>query len=209
MNEFAVLRVVALEKIGAFLNWNNEEKDLLLPYNEQNLKLEIGDEVLVYVYEDAQGRPISTMKFDKFLSPNTEELKIEQKVDLLVYAETDLGYKALINKKFSGILYKNEVFKKLKYLEEIPGYVKKIRDDKKVDLILQPFGNKGADDLGLRIIELLEDNNGFLAITDKTDPEVIYKMFQVSKKKFKIALGGIYKRRLVRVDDTGIHLVKP
>lgn len=209
MNETAVLRVVALEKVGAFLNFNNEEKDLFLPYSEQTKELEIGEEVLVFIYEDQQGRPISSMKIDKFLkASDTSELKLEQKVDLIIYDKTELGYKALINKKFIGILYKNEVFKPLQYLEQCVGYVKKIREDKKVDLILQPFGNKGADDLGLRIIEALEDNNGFLAITDKTEPEAIYKIFQVSKKKFKMALGGIYKKRLVTIDDKGIHLVK-
>lgn len=209
MNEIAVLRVVALEKVGAFLNFNNEEKDLFLPYSEQTKELEIGEEVMVFIYEDQQSRPISSMKIDKFLkAADTSELKLEQKVDLIIYDKTDLGYKALINKKFIGILYNNEVFKPLRYLEECAGYVKKIRDDKKVDLILQPFGNKGAGDLGLRIIEALEDNNGFLAITDKTEPEAIYKIFQVSKKKFKMALGGIYKKRLVTIDDKGIHLVK-
>ena len=209
MNEIAVLRVVALEKVGAFLNFNNEEKDLFLPYGEQTKDLEIGEEVMVFIYEDQQARPISSMKIDKFLkAADTSELKLEQKVDLIIYDKTELGYKALINKKFIGILYNNEVFKPLQYLETCVGYVKKIRDDKKVDLILQPFGNKGADDLGLRIIEALEDNNGFLAITDKTEPEAIYKIFQVSKKKFKMALGGIYKKRLVTIDDKGIHLVK-
>ena len=209
MNEIAILRVVALEKVGAFLNFNNEEKDLFLPYNEQTKDLEIGEEVLVFIYEDQQGRPISSMKIDKFLKGDTAtELKIEQKVDLIIYDKTELGYKALINKKFIGVLYNNEVFKPLHYLENCVGYVKKIRDDKKVDLILQPFGNKGADDLGLKILELLEDNNGFLAITDKTEPEAIYKLFQVSKKKFKIALGGIYKKRLITIDDKGIHLNK-
>ena len=209
MNEFAILRVVDIQRIGAFLN-QNQEKDLLLPNSEQTRSLNVGDEVLVYIHEDKQNRPVATMRFDRFLANNTDavqELKVEQKVNLIIYSETDLGYKALIDKKFTGVLYKNEVFKKLRYLEEIVGYIKKIREDKKIDLILQPFGSKGADNLGLRILEALEDNNGHLNITDKTDPEVIYKMFQVSKKKFKMALGGIYKKRLVKIDETGIHLL--
>ena len=209
MNEIAVLRVVALERVGAFLNFNNEEKDLFLPYTEQTKDLEIGEEVLVFIYEDQQARPISSMKIEKFLKHDpTTELKLEQKVDLIIFDKTDLGYKALINKKFIGVLYNNEVFKPMHYLETCAAYVKKIRDDKKIDLILQPFGNKGADDLGLRILEALEDNNGSLAITDKTEPDAIYKIFQVSKKKFKMALGGIYKKRLITIDEKGIHLVK-
>jgi predicted RNA-binding protein (virulence factor B family) len=209
MNEFAILRVVDILPIGAFLN-QNQEKDLLLPTSEQTRKLQIGDEVLVYVFEDKQNRPVATMRFDRYLANNTDGiqlLKVEQKVNLIIYAETDLGYKALIDQKFTGVLYKNEVFKKLNYLEETVGYIKKIREDKKIDLILQPFGNKGADDLGLRILEALEDHNGQLNITDKTNPDVIYKMFQVSKKKFKIALGGLYKKKLIKIDENGIQLV--
>jgi predicted RNA-binding protein (virulence factor B family) len=203
--EFRKLKVVSLESIGAFLD-QGQEKDLFLPTNEQTHHLRRGDEVIVAVYEDRQGRPCSSMRLEKFASPDVSDLKVEQKVDLIIYFETDLGYKALINKKQSGVLYKNEVFRPLHYGEEVQGYIRKIRDDKKIDLILQAFGNKGSDDIAVRIIELLEDNNGFLAITDKTDPEAIYKMFGVSKKKFKMALGSIYKKKLVTIGDDGIRL---
>lgn len=205
-SNFAILRVVAIEKIGAFLSWQ-PDKDLYLPFSEQTKKIEVGEEVVVAIYQDKQERPCSSMRLDKFASNDTADLKLEQKVELIVFAETDLGYKALINKKQTGVIYKNEVFQQLHYGQEITGYICKIREDGKIDLILQPFGNKGADDLGLRIIEALEDNNGYLEITDKTNPEVIYQMFGVSKKKFKIALGGIYRKKLVSIEEKGIRLV--
>lgn len=204
---FSKFRVASIQSIGAFLD-QGQEKELFLPLNEQTHPVEIDDEVIVAVYEDRQGRPCSSMRLEKFASQDVDDLKVEQKVDLIVYAETELGYKALINKKQSGVVYKNEVFKELHYGEEMTGYISKIRDDKKIDLLLQAFGNKGSDDIAVRIIELLEDNNGFLEITDKTDPDVIYKMFGVSKKKFKMALGSVYKRKLITIEEKGIRLKK-
>ncbi|AGH95969.1 CvfB family protein [Pseudobdellovibrio exovorus] len=216
---FAILRVVSLENIGAFLNgdaWRSyssahsqpEDKDLFLPFAEQTQRLQIGQEVLVYIYSDNQGRPTASMRIEKFTAQDgTQVYKVEQKVDLIVFAETDLGYKALINNTHFGLLYKNEVFRPLHYLDEISGFIRKVREDGKIDLILQAAGNKGAEELGLMIIQTLEDNNGFLPLTEKTPPEEIYRLFGVSKKKYKMALGFIYKKRLVRIEDDGLHLI--
>lgn len=205
--QFAKMRVSSIQSIGAFLD-QGQEKELFLPLNEQTHPLELDEEVVVAIYEDRQGRPCSSMRLDKFASQDVSDLKVEQKVDLIVYGKTDLGYKALINKKQTGVVYFNEVFRELHYAEELTGYIAKIREDKKIDLLLQPFGNKGSDDIAVKIIEMLEDNNGFLAITDKTDPDVIYKMFGVSKKKYKMALGSVYKKKLITIEETGIRLKK-
>lgn len=202
---FAILRVISESEFGHFLD-QNSEKDLLLPKSEQNMKIQVGDEVLVAIFQDKQERPCASMRIERYADQNTAELKPEQEVMVTIYAETDLGYKALINNRYSGLLYKNEVFQQLRYLQETKAYIKAFREDGKIDLILQPFGNKGADDIGVRILEKLEENQGFLAITDKTDADIIYKIFQVSKKKFKIALGGIYKKRLITIKDDGIYL---
>jgi len=203
--QFAKMRVSSIQSIGAFLD-QGQEKELFLPLNEQTHPLELDEDVVVAIYEDRQGRPCSSMRLEKFASSDVSDLKVEQKVDLIIFGKTDLGYKALINKKQTGVVYFNEVFRELHYGEEMPGYIAKIREDKKIDLLLQPFGNKGTDDLALRLIEMLEDNNGFLAVTDKSDAEVIYKMFGVSKKKFKMALGGIYKKKLITIEENGIRL---
>jgi len=171
--QFAKMRVSSIQSIGAFLD-QGQEKELFLPLNEQTHPLELDEEVVVAIYEDRQGRPCSSMRLDKLASQDASDLKVEQKVDLIVYGKTVFGWKALINKKQTGVVYFNEVFRELHYAEELPGYIAKIRDDKKIDLLLQPFGNKGSDDIALKIIEMLEDNNGFLAITDKTSSVVIY-----------------------------------
>lgn len=203
---FCTLRVVALENVGAFLDWN-QEKDLLLPFAEQTRKLNVGEEIVVYIYEDNTQRPCSSMKIEKFLEKTSAAYKPEQQVDLLIFGQTDLGYKAIINQKHLGVLYKNEVFQNLKYGDETKAYIKKIREDGKIDLILQAIGHKGAEDLGQKIIEILKQNNGFLALTEKTTPEKIYELFSVSKKKYKMALGNIYKKKLIRIEPDGIRLI--
>lgn len=205
IGEFALLRVVSIESVGAFLDWGLP-KDLFLPFREQTHSIEPGDEVLVYLYTDNSGRPSASMRLEKFLDKNTSGYQVEQKVDLLIFDETALGYKAIINAKHLGILYKNEVFQDLRYGDRVTGYIKKIREDGKIDLQLQAFGSKGSDNIGEKILNLLKEKNGFLPLTDKTPPETIYELFGVSKKKYKMALGGIYKKQLISIDEDGIRL---
>lgn len=129
-----------------------------------------------------------------------------QKVDLVILRETDLGFVAEINGTDEGLLYHNEIFEELQLDQEITGYINRIRDNGEIDLILQPFGNLGADELGRKILQLLKKSNGSLPINDHSPAEQIYKLFGVSKKKFKIALGGLYKNRLIVISDKGIKL---
>jgi uncharacterized protein len=201
-----VMVVAATESLGAFLH-TGEDKQLLLPRSEQIAAVETGDTVIVYIKEDQQLRPLATEKFEKILIKKTPKFTENQAVELLIYAETDLGYKAVIDRKAIGILYKNEVFQRLHYGQSLPGFIKKIREDGKIDLNLRAPGHKATEDISLRILEFLEDNQGFFALTDKTPPEKIYELFGVSKKKFKIALGGLYKQRLITVTDQGVSLL--
>ena len=208
IGQFCILRVVSLESVGAFLDWG-KPKDLLLPFREQTRDVRIGEEIVVYIYEDNTQRPCSSMRIEKFLDKETAPYKDGEKVDLLIFGESDLGFKAVINQKHLGMLFKNELFQDIRYSDTLSGYIKRVRDDKKIDLILQPLGNFGSGDLGEQILEKLKSENGFLPITDKTDPNVIYNMFGVSKKKYKMALGGIYKKKLITIEDGGIRLVAP
>ncbi len=206
VGDFACLEVVSIEKVGAFLNWGLT-KDLFLPYREQTRDIRVGDNVVVAVYIDSSGRIAASMRVQKFLSEKKAQYVDGQKVELFISAKTDLGYKAIINNEHIGVLYANEVFQNLNHGQRISGYIKKMRDDGKIDLILQPPGNLGAEDLGQKILDLLKKENGFLKITDKTDPEKIYELFGVSKKKFKMALGGLYKKRLISISDDGVRLL--
>lgn len=131
-----------------------------------------------------------------------------QKVSLRIDRETDLGFVALINNQDEGLLYHNEVFEHLEPGQELEGYIKKVRDGGQIDLLLQPFGNLGTPDLAEQILKSLWAQEGFLPVTDKTPPEKIYSLFGVSKKKFKMAIGSLYKRRMIVISDDGIRLVK-
>lgn len=207
LNSIHMMTVASIQTLGIFLK-TGQEKDMLLPNSQAYGKLEKGDQVLVIIQQDDQGRLFASEKFERILDNKVAALTENQSVDLIIYAQTDLGYKAVINGKATGVLYKNEVFKPLDYGEKVKGVVKKIRADGKIDLILRAAGHKATEDIGLRIIELLEDNQGFYALTDKTPAEEIYELFGASKKKFKIALGGLYKMKVISVSDEGIRLVK-
>jgi len=215
IGEFALLKVVSLEPVGAFLAFSGAShvsnkglpKDLFLPFSEQKWPVKAGEEVIVYLYVDNTGRMASSMRLEKFVDKEVSVYKPEQKVDLLIIDETELGYKALINKKHLGLLFKSEVFQDLRYADQVIGYIKQVREDAKIDLVLQPFGNKGAEDLGQKILDLLKEKDGFLPITDKSPPELIYELFGVSKKKYKMALGGIYKKKLITIEPDGIKLI--
>lgn len=207
VGEFAKLRVVSVTPIGAFLDWGLE-KDLFLPFAEQSRDLRIGQEIIVFAYVDKSDRISASMRIEKNIPLHDEiSLKENQKVEILVFGKTDLGYKVIIEGGYLGLLYHNEVFRPLDYGEETFAYVKKIRDDGKIDLLLSAQGHHGGVELEPQILALLEKHGGFLAITDKTAPAKISQLFGVSKKKFKIALGGLYKKRLIQIDDTGIRLV--
>lgn len=203
----AVLEVVSVSNVGAFLNWGLS-KDLFLPFSEQLWDVQEGDKVVVYVFLDKSNRITATMRVEKKLKKvaDPEEYKPNQKVDIILIDRSDLGYKTVVNQTHIGLLYGNEVFKKLSYGQVMEAYVNKIRPDGKIDLLLLQMGHHGADDIAPKIIQLLQDNKGFYALTDKTDPDTIYKLFGVSKKKFKIALGGLYKERKIEIKDDGIYL---
>ena len=130
-----------------------------------------------------------------------------QQVQLLIGGQTGLGYKAIIDNSCWGVLYKNEVFQPLRKGQQIPGFIKKIRDDGKIDLCLQKAGPEKVADMSDRIIDALKAEGGFIAITDKSQAEIIYRMFGVSKKTYKKAIGGLYKKQLIEIESDGIRLI--
>lgn len=208
VGQFARLKVQSVSGIGAFLDWGLS-KDLFLPFAEQNRELKAGDFVVAFVYLDKSNRISSSMRTDRHVALDAPTYAEGQEVELLVLNKTDLGFRALINGLHLGIIYANEVFHELHYADAITGYIKKVRDDGKIDLTLSnQLGHQAAEGIGPKILALLEQSGGFLAINDKTAAEEIYKLFGASKKKYKIALGGLYKSRLITVSEEGIRLTK-
>ena len=131
-----------------------------------------------------------------------------QSVDLVIGEETDLGYKAMINNSQWGMLYKNEVFQLLRKGQQIKGFIKKVRDDGKIDLCLQKPGYEKVDEVSEKIIDKLKASGGFVSVTDKSRPEIIYSLFGVSKKTYKKAIGSLYRKRLIIIENEGIKLIE-
>ena len=129
-----------------------------------------------------------------------------QKVALRITDRTEMGFIAVINGTHKGILYGNEVFQPLKIGQEIDGFIKKVREDKKIDLCLQRPGYKAIDGLSQKILGDLQKRGGFIAVTDKCRPKEIADLFGVSKKAFKKAIGNLYKKRLITIEKEGIRL---
>lgn len=206
--EFAFLEVVAVNDTGAFLDWGLP-KDLLVPFREQKDKMIVGYKYPVFVYVDYDSKRITaSAKLGKFIDDSKPDLEIDQEVELLIINKTDLGWKAIINQQYAGVIYKNEVFVNLETGQITKGFVKKIREDNKIDLMLQHPGFEKIDEFSTTLHDLLVSEGGFLPFTDKSPAEDIYKKFGVSKKTYKKAVGDLYRSRLIILEDNGIRLVK-
>lgn len=207
LNQFACLQVKAVTPIGAFLDWGLE-KDLFVPFREQNKKMEEGKWYAVYLYldEDTE-RLVASCKVNRYFEKENIDLKVGQEVDLLIFEETDMGLNAIINNKFKGLLYENEIFQRIKVGTQIKGFVKNIREDNRIDLSLQKHGYENIEPNAERILTKLKSNNGFLDITDKSDANYVMYQLEMSKKTFKKAVGALYRQRVIRLEDDGIYLV--
>ena len=208
VGDFAALRVKEVTSFGAFLDWGLE-KDLLLPFKEQLHPLRPGDTVVVRVCLDPRTqRVIAVAKLQPFFHRDVSSLQEKQAVSLLVFQETDLGYKVLVDRQYEGLVYRNEVFEPLRIGEQKTGYIKKVRDDGKLDISLQPVGVAGIDSAKETVLQKLSEADGYLPYHDKSDPEAIEQAFGLSKKAFKRAIGGLYKDKQITLEDGGIRRAK-
>ena len=208
VGDIALLKVIAVNDYGAFLDWGLL-KDLLVPYSEQQYKMVLDQEYMVKIFVDDTGTRIAgSSKLRRFINSETEVYEEGQEVNLLITESTDLGYKAIINMASWGIIYHNEVFEDIKIGSKLKGYVNKIRSDDKIDITLQKPGYEKIDEYSLRIIEILKSKNGFNAATDKSPPEMIYSVFEMSKKNFKKAIGSLYKQKIITISEAGIRLIE-
>ena len=206
IGEFAKLTVVGTSSAGAFLGWGLED-DLFVPKGEQQSNMREGKSYVVFIFlSEKTNRITASSKLDKFLNQQPPQYAEGEEVDLLVYAETDLGYNAVVNSSHVGMIYENEVFQKLHIGQRLKGYIKKIREDLKIDLRLQQTGYQRIDDVSQAIFNTIKGSGGMVGVTDKSPPEDIYDMFGVSKKVFKKAIGALYKQNLILLDTDCIKL---
>ena len=148
------------------------------------------------------------MRLDKHSLDQAEGLRNGEKVSLIVGGKTELGYKCVVNHRFWGLLYDNELKSPLKRGQRLQGWVRRVRPDQRLDLSLNAPAHQRAPDVAASIIRQLEQNDGFLALGDKSPPEAIQRIFGVSKKAFKQGLSKLYKERRINIEERGIRLLK-
>jgi len=205
VGEVAQMRVVAVNKVGAFLNWGLK-KDLLVPFAEQTVPMQQDFSYLVYCFVDKSNRIVASSKLDKFIGKTTPVLNSGDEVSIVVAEPTDLGFKVVVNNEHWGLLYKDQVFKQLRRGYQCKAYVNKLRSDGKIDLLLDKPGYGKTLDLTGQILQKLEANEGVLMLSDKSSPEAISALFGVSKKVYKQAIGALFKAGKIEINETQIKL---
>jgi uncharacterized protein len=208
IGEFVMLTVVSTTEIGAFLDLGIA-KDVFVPIREQAGTMRLGGEYIVYLYIDEKSnRIVASSKWNKFLKQEELDLVEGEEVDLFITAYTDLGYNAIVNNKFIGLIYHNDIFEPIGIGERKRGFIKKIREENKIDLSLRKVGYDHILDSKTLILNLLKENDGVLALGDKSSPEQIEDITHLSKKAYKKTIGGMYKDGLITILDTEIRLIK-
>ncbi len=206
VGEIVKMKCISVTSLGAFLDWGLM-KDLFVPKSKQISGMHEGGEYLVKLYIDEQtGRVAATEKIESLMG--NEELTVKEKdiVELLVYRQSELGYVMIINNKHTGLLHSNEIYTSLHIGDKMEGFIKTIRPDNKIDVVLGKPGYQKVEDETGKILRLLSENNGYLPYHDKSDPQEIYDFFGMSKKVFKMTTGNLYKQQKIAFTKTGIQL---
>lgn len=208
VGEFQWMECKSVNDMGAFLEWGLM-KDLLVPFREQKMPMREGKWYLVYVHLDhVTKRIVASARVDKFLDNVPPVYEFNQEVDLLVADETEIGYKVIINNLHWGLVYHNEIYRRLERGEHLKGYIKEVREDEKIDVSLTRLGYEKVEGIAGIILDALKVQNGFLSVHDKSPAEEIYSLFGCSKKSFKQAIGALYKKKLISIEPAGIRLIE-
>jgi uncharacterized protein len=208
LHKFGCLKVKDVNNIGAFLDWGLE-KDLLVPFRQQHGRLNIGQWCLVYLYIDTlTHRLAATAKVDKYFEKENIELEVNQEVDLLIANDSDLGVNVVINNTYSGMIFSNQIYQDVMMGDQIRGFIEQIRPDGKIDVTLRKKGMQNLEDGAQTILKELKASEGFIALTDKSKPQEIQSLLQMSKKNFKKSLGILYRNKQVLLKKEGVFLKK-
>ena len=206
VGEFACLEVAWVNEFGAFLNWGLM-KDLFVPFSEQKMKMQVGNKYVVHAHLDEESyRIVASAKVDRYLSKEMATYEPGDEVNILIWQKTDLGFKAIIENQYSGLLYEGEIFQPLRTGMKLKAFVKQVREDGKIDLMLQKPGFEKIDDFAKTLLDYIEEHDGRIDLTDKSPAEDIYDTFSVSKKTFKKGVGDLYRKRLIVLHDNSLTL---
>jgi predicted RNA-binding protein (virulence factor B family) len=208
LDHFAFLKVTKTKKGDVFMNWGMPD-DLLVPFEEQSQKMLVENWYLIFLLKNEEsGKLIGSNKVNDFVFFDEIDLKKGDEVDLLLYKTTDLGMNAIVNNLYKGLIFTSDIHKNINPGERIKGYVKQVREDGNIDLLLEPLGFKDSIDKNSRVIlDALSVSDGFLELSDKSAPEDIKFILGLSKKAFKRSLGNLYKQKLVEIYNDGIKLL--
>ena len=207
VGDFAYLEVAWVNEYGAFLHWG-PMKDLFCPFREQKMRMEIGESYIVFVHIDKESyRIVASAKVERYLQKDVPPYVVGDEVDLLIWQKSDLGFKVIIDNRYQGLVYEDQVFKRIHTGDRMRGYISRVREDGKLDVTLQPTGYEQARVFSDTLLQYLKDHGGVCDLGDKSDAEAIKRRFQVSKKTFKKAVGDLYRRRLITMTEQGIRMV--
>ncbi len=202
---FAYLKVIDINQVGAFLDWGLD-KDLLVPRVEQQRPMEENKSYIVYIKQDSKNRISASSKLDYFLDKSPAPFGLKEEVSLLIAETTSLGTKVIINDSHWGLIHTNDIFQALSYGKRTWGFIKTIRDDGKIDVILRKVGVENIQDLATRLLAKLHAEGGFLPLHDKSSAEEVKHVLSESKKSFKNAIGRLYKQGEITIETNGIRL---
>ena len=206
VGEFACLEVAWINEYGAFLDWGLM-KDLFVPFREQKMKRQKGRSYVIHAHVDEESyRIMASAKVERYLSKEKPDYQPGQEVEIMIWQRTDLGYKAIVENRFSGLIYQGEIFQALEPGMKLTAYIRQVREDGKIDLTLQKDGQKKVEDFSEVLLQFIKNQGGHTSLNDKSAAEDIYEAFGVSKKTFKKAVGDLYKKRLIVLEEGGIRL---
>lgn len=208
VGQFASLKVLSVSPEGAWLDWGIEPA-LFLPRKEQQQTVEVNRYCVVRLCFDERKGIFATTYLNDFLQNECTEFKQGDKVSVLVASQSDLGFRVIVNHRYWGVLYGNEVFQTIYKGQTLQAYVKRLREDQRLDISLQPLGFAKVTGITDDILQRLQQQKGYLALSDKSSPDEIYAAFGVSKKVFKQAIGTLFKLRKITIEEQGIRLIKP
>ncbi|MBQ5807722.1 MAG: hypothetical protein IIW26_04685 [Tidjanibacter sp.] len=208
VGEAAVLRVVDRNAHGVFLNWGITAKDLFMPNRNVPFEVIVGNSYPVVLYRDTlTGRVVATTKLNAYISNSEIGVRPKEQVDILVVRRMEKGYRVVINNRNWGMIYDNQIFTPVKVGDKLVGYVHRISDDGRIDIMLQQEGRDQQDSSSAKLLDLLHSKGGTLPIGDKSSPEEIAALCGLSKKNFKRAAGTLYKERKITIGDNSITLL--
>jgi predicted RNA-binding protein (virulence factor B family) len=206
VGDFVFLKAKDVASFGTFMEWGLE-KDLLVPKNEQQDRMVLGTKYLTKICLDNQTQRVyGTTQISVNCDKNIKDLKVGQQVDLIIHSITKIGITAVIDNRFFGMMYLNETYQNLSIGDTCTGYIMRVREDKKIDLTLKKPGYMSVEVSARKIVNILKEAGGFIPCHDKSSPEDIKKVFSMSKKEFKRAVGGLYKKGVLELEKNGVRL---